>query len=86
MSLQQKLDSISREFKEKMAPTLPEGTIETMQSFQQRVADMHLEDATLKAGETFPDFRLPEGRGGEVSLRGVLAAGPAAVLFFRGKW
>lgn len=37
----------------------------------------------LKAGRTAPDFMLERLEGGRVSLREILAEGPAAVVFFK---
>ena len=33
-----------------------------------------------------PDFALPDYRGGVVTLDGLLAKGPAVVIFYRGYW
>ena len=37
----------------------------------------------IKAGDTLPDFRLPEVDGSELSLDGVIERGPAVLIFFR---
>jgi len=37
----------------------------------------------VKAGDTLPDFELPEVDGGTVSLDGLVRSGPAVLIFFR---
>lgn len=37
----------------------------------------------VKPGDTVPDFRLPEVDGGEITLEGLTAKGPAVLVFFR---
>jgi peroxiredoxin len=37
----------------------------------------------IKVGDRVPDFRLPEVDGGEVTLKGLTADGPAVLIFFR---
>jgi peroxiredoxin len=39
--------------------------------------------AFVKPGDTVPSFRLPEVDGGEVTLEGLTAKGPAVLVFFR---
>lgn len=41
---------------------------------------------SLQAGETVPDFELPNADGASVRLSRVLADGPAVVSFYRGRW
>ncbi|MGH3728020.1 MAG: peroxiredoxin-like family protein [Micromonosporaceae bacterium] len=43
-------------------------------------------ERTLKVGETFPDFELPDESGKLVSSEPLLAAGPLVVVFYRGIW
>jgi peroxiredoxin len=40
----------------------------------------------LKAGEAAPPFELPNYKGSQVSLSGLLASGPVVVVFYRGVW
>ena len=40
----------------------------------------------LELGATAPDFVLPRAGGGEVSLATARAAGPVAIIFYRGHW
>lgn len=43
-------------------------------------------DHTLKAGQSVPEFTLPDAFGNEVSLKALLAEGPVVVSFYRGVW
>lgn len=43
-------------------------------------------DRVVKVGDRAPDFTLPNTTGRLVSLRELLARGPAVLSFFRGRW
>ena len=43
-------------------------------------------DNARKAGDTAPDFALPEARGGTARLAGLAAQGPVVLSFYRGGW
>jgi hypothetical protein len=43
-------------------------------------------ERVMKAGDTAPDFTLPNAVGLPVSLGAALGAGPAVVTFYRGVW
>ena len=43
-------------------------------------------DAMLQAGDTAPDFTLPDQHGRAIRLHDRLALGPVALLFIRGGW
>lgn len=43
-------------------------------------------EAALKAGDTAPDFALPDATGKIVRLSDLLADGPVVVSFYRGGW
>lgn len=43
-------------------------------------------DRVVKVGDRAPDFTLPDAAGRLVSLKEVLAHGPAVLSFFRGRW
>lgn len=43
-------------------------------------------DRVVKVGDRAPDFTLPDTSGRLVSLRELLARGPAVLSFFRGRW
>ena len=40
----------------------------------------------LGIGDRVPDFSVPRAGGGMVSLSRMLAAGPVALIFYRGHW
>jgi peroxiredoxin len=43
-------------------------------------------DGALKIGQSVSDFTLPDTFGNQVSLKTLLAKGPAVVSFYRGEW
>lgn len=43
-------------------------------------------DGVVKLGQTFPDFALPNAEGQIVTRDGLLATGPAVIVFDRGAW
>lgn len=43
-------------------------------------------EAAAKPGTVMPDFTLPDADGASVSLGGLVADGPAVVVFYRGAW
>ncbi len=43
-------------------------------------------EKSLKAGETAPDFTLPDAYGKPVKLSALLAHGPVVLTFYRGDW
>ena len=45
-----------------------------------------LDKDCLQAGETAPDFELPDADGRPVSLERALARGPVVIAFYRGGW
>jgi len=45
-----------------------------------------IEAKALRVGERAPAFRLPDQDGRQVDLEGLLAKGPAVLLFYRGHW
>ena len=58
-------------------------------AFDELVARLQRSDAGATApavGETLPGFLLPDDNGRLVSLKDVLARGPAAITFLRGHW
>lgn len=56
---------------------------------ERMIARLHLADAGSAApaiGAPMPDFALPDDQGRIVTLSGLLAGGPLAVIFHRGHW
>jgi hypothetical protein len=51
-----------------------------------RVKRTGVEEGALKVGQHAPDFELPDMAGNKVTLAQLLAAGPLALVFYRGLW
>lgn len=43
-------------------------------------------EGALQAGQTAPEFTLPDAFGREVSLKTLRASGPVVISFYRGEW
>lgn len=52
----------------------------------QRLHRSELPQRALRTGERAPNFRLPDASGQAVELDALLAAGPVALIFYRGQW
>ena len=52
----------------------------------ERLRMLQLVEQGLTVGDVLPDFRLPDTGGRVVASEDLLAAGPLAVMFFRGPW
>ncbi|MBW7883858.1 MAG: AhpC/TSA family protein [Caldilineaceae bacterium] len=52
----------------------------------EQLATSGILEQSLKAGESAPDFTLPNATGGEVHLADLLARGPVVLTFYRGEW
>ena len=83
LPLQSKLDVLRIEFDTNLAP--PEISAQIHRSIDELVAG-GAADKALKAGETAPDFILPDADRKMVSSRDLLARGPIVVTFYRGVW
>lgn len=82
MTLKAELYAFRSEFMSKA----PLQVREAMTSADMELAASGISRRAVKAGNRAPDFRLPDARGGEVRLRGLLSKGPIAVSFYRGGW
>lgn len=81
-SLQARLDAKNAEFRAKASP-------QTTALFEQGIQDIAASGVlatALKVGDTAPDFELPDARGGNISLKSMLASGPVVVTWYRGGW
>lgn len=82
MGLQDQLDSFRAEF----AHSAPAGRVALYEaSIEELRASFALEKA-VGAGDEAPGFSLPDVRGNQVSLSGLLQYGPVVVTFYRGGW
>lgn len=82
MTLQEKLSVMK---KESMATRPPE-VVATLLQEVENLVQAGIVDNALKAGETLPDFSLPDEKGQLVSSKDLLSKGPLAICFYRGIW
>jgi peroxiredoxin len=82
MSLKAELDAFRAGFTAKLSPEIREA----MARADMELAVSGISQRALKAGDSVPDFRWPEARGGHVRLNDLLAKGPVALSFYRGGW
>jgi len=84
-----------------MSKTLAEQTQETVEAFiggltedvQQTVGEVfqrlltsNITDHAKNVGDTAPEFRLPNMKGGQTTLSELLERGPVVLSFYRGGW
>jgi peroxiredoxin len=65
---------------------IPKPALTVMDAETTRLAVSDLADRALEAGETAPDFILPDVHGEPVRLRALLDKGPVVIVFYRGGW
>ena len=82
MGLQDKLDEYKKSFLEKAPPE----AVEVMQRATEDLKNSGILDKIFKAGESAPEFSLPDENGKPVELKGLLAQGPVVISFYRGQW
>lgn len=80
--LRAKIDDFKRN---EMSKFPPEVIGKLMGALDEMVAS-GLAAKALGVGERAPDFRLPDARGGAVTLSEKLGHGPAVITFYRGGW
>jgi len=85
MTLQEQLDAMKRKYAADDSPIGADARRD-MADFARRLKDSGLDTRALGAGQPMPDFRLPEADGGSLGLAELTARGPAAVVFYRGRW
>jgi hypothetical protein len=64
----------------------PPEAVAVMQRATQDLKNSGILDKVLKAGESAPQFSLPDENGNLVELKGLLAQGPVVISFYRGQW
>lgn len=82
MTLNEQLRRMKEASAAKMAP-------EVRAVVQQATLDLAASgilDGVLSPGDAAPEFTLPDLKGNEVTLSGLLDRGPAVLTFFRGRW
>jgi hypothetical protein len=82
MSLKEDLDRI----KAGSATRIPPEIQAVMKKGLEELRASGLAGRALKAGDRAPEFRLPNQDGAMVSSSALLAKGPLAISFYRGKW
>ncbi len=70
----------------RMLSEIPSEDRTTVVTFLENLAASSVADMALKAGDTAPEFTLPDGNGRDVSLSEMLRRGPLVLNFFRGGW
>ena len=82
MSLTQELAQFAAQMREK----LPEDVQATMAKAGHDVAQLKIEDRSLKVGGTIPVLTLPNAVGETVTVQDLLQQGPVVITFYRGGW
>ncbi len=82
MGLQDKLDEYKKSFLDKAPPE----AVKVMQRATEDLKNSGIFDKVLKAGESAPEFSLPDENGNLVELKGLLAQGPVVISYYRGIW
>src|SRR5439155_4075773 len=82
MTLQEKLDAMREASKTRIPP-------EARAVMQRSIDDLRasgIMNRIVKVGQPAPDFALPTAGGRSVALKELLARGPVALTFYRGRW
>jgi peroxiredoxin len=82
MTLKEQLQELAARSKAKM----PEQTTSVMKNSLDEIQKSGVIDRALKVGQRAPDFALPNAKNKTISLKEILAKGPAVVSFYRGGW
>src|SRR5438128_11788052 len=65
---------------------IPKPALRVMDAETARLAASRLASRALKAGDSAPDFILPDAQGNPVRLYSLLREGRVVVVFYRGGW
>jgi peroxiredoxin len=84
MRLPEKLDAFTGKLIQ--SGRFPPAVLETLHRSTEELIASGQADRAVKAGETAPEFVLPDPDGNPVSSRQLLAKGPLVVTFYRGVW
>jgi hypothetical protein len=77
MLLKEELDAFRSEFMAQVPPEIREAMVRA----DLELAASGIAKRALKAGDSAPDFNLPDTRGGNVRLKDLLARGPVVLSF-----
>jgi len=88
MSLQEMLSAKKRETQNELQDMGPEiqEALAAMETFGEKLKQSGMEKRVTAVGAEAPDFALPTAGGQTFFLSQALENGPAALVFFRGKW
>jgi peroxiredoxin len=73
-------------FQDELIPTIPETTMNTLMSELNNLIASGIAEKSIKQGDIFPDFDLPNADNKLLSLKTFLNNGPLVVSFYRGAW
>ena len=73
-------------FQDELIPTIPKETLNLLMSELQKLIDSGIAEKSIKQGDSFPDFDLPNAENKTLSLNTLLQKGPLVVSFYRGAW
>lgn len=82
MSLRRELQELERAARAKRSADAQR----TVDALLEELRQVRLAKMCLQAGETAPDFELPDANGRMVSLEDALRKGPVVIAFYRGGW
>lgn len=82
MSLQDQIEKL----KQDMSGQTPPDVQQAMQQAAEELEQSGISDHSLKAGDTVPNFTLPDAHGDRVSFVDTLDHGPVVLSFYRGGW
>ena len=82
MSLQEKLDRLSKSIEEQA----PKEAVDIMHRATDDLEKSSILDGTVKTGDEAPDFSLKNADGKTFRLQELLSEGPVVLTFYRGKW
>ncbi|MEM9006863.1 MAG: peroxiredoxin-like family protein [Cyanobacteria bacterium P01_F01_bin.86] len=82
MSLTQDLAQFAAQMQEK----LPDDVKTAMAKAGDDIAQLGIEDRSLKVGDKIPAIKLPNAVGATVTVQDLLKQGPIVITFYRGGW
>ncbi len=82
MKLQEKLDTIKKDFEKRLKPEI----VEVMHRATDDLRNSGIVGRAVKVGDKAPDFTLKNTDGQEISLSQLLSKGPVVLGFYRGRW
>lgn len=69
-----------------VAARFPERDLSTIEQAIERLEMLQIAETSIEAGDTLPDFALPDAQGRVVRSDELLARAPLVLSFFRGSW